>query len=94
MAVKRTKTTTTTIRLTPQELSYIQKKADEAGITRNQYIVNMAVSNTPTVINPRVLCALRETVTLLSIPRSEMTEDMMNNLRKDVEFICQMSSGS
>ena len=45
MAVKRTKTTTTTIRLTPQELSYIQKKADEAGITRNQYIVNMAVSN-------------------------------------------------
>ena len=89
-----TKTTTTTIRLTPHELSHIQKKADEAGITRNQYIVNMAVSNTPTVINPRVLCALRETVTLLSIPRSEMTEDMMNNLRKDVEFICQMSLGS
>ena len=91
MAIQRTKTTTTTIRLTPQELSHIQKKADEAGVTRNQYIVNMAVSNTPTVINPRVLCALRETVTLLSIPRSEMTDDMMNNLRKDVEFICQMS---
>ena len=34
MAIKRTKTTTTTIRLTPQELSHIQKKADEAGVTR------------------------------------------------------------
>ncbi len=85
----KTKTTTISVRLTPDELQSIEEKAESAGMNRNSYIMT-SLMNRQACVDPALLCRLRHIQSILCSYDGELTEDMQNSLKGDIDTVCAM----
>ena len=91
MTSNKQTSTTISIRLKHEELEQIKKEAAAMGVNLNRYIVNTLINGSPTAIDPEVMCRLKEAASIITTPKALQTEDIINRLREDVDFIWQTS---
>lgn len=91
MTSNKQTSTTISIRLRYEELEQIKKEAAASGVNLNRYIVNTLINGNPTAIDPEVMCRLKEAAFIIKTPKALQTEDIINRLREDVDFIWQTS---
>lgn len=84
------KSTTISLRLKPDELAYIEKQAFENDTSRNAYILKCALDNSSVPLPPELLCRLRTLNTLLSISLDDMSDEIKNNYKREVNKICAL----
>ena len=88
--MNKTKSTTISLRLKPDELAYIEKQAFESDISRNAYILKCALDNSSAPLPPELLCRLTTIKTFLSMPLEDMDEDIKNNYKMEVKKLCRL----
>jgi len=74
----KNKTTTISVRLKPDELKTIEEKAESAGMNRQDGV------------DPALLCRLRHIQAILCSYNGELTEDMQDSLKGDINTVCSM----
>lgn len=85
----KNKTSTISVRLTHDELKAIEEKAESAGMNRNKYIVT-SLLNRQDGVDPALLCRLRHIQAILCGYNGELTEDMQDSLKGDIDTVCSM----
>ena len=83
----KNKTTTISVRLTSDELKTIEENAESAGMNRNKYIMT-SLMNRQDGVDPALLCRLRHIQAILCDYNGELTEDMQDSLKGDIDTVC------
>ena len=85
----KNKTSTISVRLTSDELKTIEENAESAGMNRNKYIIT-SLMNRQDGVDPALLCRLRHIQAILCGYNGELTEDMQDSLKVDIDTVCSM----